>query len=109
MNFGFQILDVRFVISGFRFQVSDFRFWISDFRFGTPDFEFWISDFGCQIWNFRFWISGFGFQISDSFQMSDFKFRFIISDLSSRLLTLQFKVQLVLLFVTIICNIYSIC
>ena len=70
------------------------RFETRDFRFGIPDFEFWISDFGCQIWNFRFWISGFGFQISDSFQMFDFRFRFRISDLSSRVLTLQLKLQL---------------
>ena len=68
MNFGFQILDVRFGISDFRFQDLDFKFWISDFRFGTPDFELWTSDFGSQV--------------SDSFQVFDFRFRFRISDLS---------------------------
>ena len=57
--------------------------------------RFFISDFGSQIWNFRIWISGFEFQISDSFQMFDFRLRFRISDLSSRVLTLQLKLQLV--------------
>ena len=47
---------------------------------------------------FRFQISGFGYQISDSFQMSDFRFRSRISDLSSRVLTLQLKLQLVKFF-----------
>ena len=90
-DFEFQILDVRFGISDLRFQDSDLRFWISDFRFETPDFEFWISDFVFQILNVP--ISDFGFQVLDfRFQTV---FKCLISDLSSRVLTLQLKLQLV--------------
>ena len=53
------------------------------------DVRFGISDFRFQILDFRF-------QISDTFLISDFRFRFRISDFSSRVLTLELKLQLVL-------------
>ena len=72
--FGFQISDdLRFWISYFkRFQISAYL------RLQILDFKFWISDFRFQILDFRFWILDFRFQLSDSFQMSDFRFRFRI-------------------------------
>ena len=86
-------MNFRFWMSDLEFQILDFRIRIWDFGFETPDFEFWISDFVFQILYFRFWISDFGFQVLDfRFQTV---FKCLISDLSSRVLTLQLKLQLV--------------
>ena len=54
-----------------------------------------MSDLEFQILDFRF-------RISDSFQMFDFRFRFRISDLSSRVLTLQLKLQLVHIWINLV-------
>ena len=84
----------------FRFQIFDIRFWITDFGFQliSVDFRFCISDFVFQILNVP--ISDFGFQVLDfRFQTV---FKYLISALSSRVLTLQLKLLLVYLFLTLL-------
>ena len=79
----------------------DLKFWISDWvGLQNSDIRFWISDFGFQILYFVFQILYFTFWISDfGFQVLNFRFQTVfkclISDLSSRVLTLQLKLQLV--------------